>query len=381
MNNDKVDELVAAGDPYPQRSVDDLALQAASQELMEEVMSTPTRAPIPKDPAVQRRPRWVAPVIAAAAVAAVVAGAVAVIGPQSDDHGQRAQNAGAPSAGADTAPPTSDNLRQVVVGQDGWQVDGLNDVGAGGSISWQDGSGKGTLEMSWYDASDYDAYLRDRKTDYDDKERVSLLGQQGWAFSERIDEASTKGELSCCMAPRPGKKIDPKRGRSHGEPETSLRVMTILPTVGDRFLEFDATVADRAEYDELMSTLQRVDRRTWLGSLDGAVVQPAEAEAFLEEASRDVPMPAGVTVTPEDLNLPQDPYQARAAFVRPVLCGWAEEYVGGDDAALDVLRKAEDWPVLQAMTADGDYAESVPEEVRILERHPQYQGWRQMFGC
>lgn len=371
------DEVLAAGDPYPQRSVEGLPLRAARDELLEKVMATPTKTPTRNRPIVPRRPRWVAPVVAAAAVAAVVAGAVAVIGPQSETDPKSPDSVAGPAA--DT-PPTSENLRQVVLRQDGWTVDGLDDSDSGGALYWKNGDS--TLEVSWYKAAAHDSYLRDRDADDDEKERVSLLGQSGWAFLTHVDMSLGKvATLQGGKVERPRDDfIEPKK--ANGRPvDNRLRVMTVLPPVGDWFLEFDATVADRAEYEQLMDSLQRVDRRTWLDALDGAVVQPDEAEAFLDEVGSGVPMPPGVTVTPEDLRLPQDPYQARATFVSPVLCGWAEEYADGNGDAIDVLRDSDEWPVIQAMEADGAYPSVIRDDVRRLERNPKYDGWRQGWGC
>ena len=106
--------------------------------------------------------------------------------------------------------------------------------------------------------------------------------------------------------------------------------------MGDWFLEFDAFAGSEAEYANVMASLTRVERAAWLTGVDtDDVVVPAEGEAFLQEAGQDVPMPEGVSVTVGDLRLPQDTYQARVAFVAPVLCGWAEQYAAGNDAALD----------------------------------------------
>ncbi|UYM07338.1 hypothetical protein [Solicola gregarius] len=367
------DEAVAAGDPYPQQSVEELSLRAASQELMEEVMATPTKPSTPVRPAIPHRPRWLAPAVAAVAVAAVVAGAVAVIAPQSEHDPRRAESAGAPSLGADTAPPTGADLRYVVLRADDWRVTNATDGEHGGSLSWSNGAS--TLELGWYERGDHQTYLDDRDDDGDyEKERVSILGQTGWEFRTRLD--ARRGLIDPVLG-KPGSSDH----EGPGNGDHALRVMTILPPVGDWFLELDATVPDAAAYRDLVSSLQRVDRRTWLEAMDSSVIRPSEAESFLDDVGRDVPMPPGVTVTPEDLRLPQDAYAARAAFVEPVMCGWAEEYVGGDDHALNVLRESKDWRVMDALAAEGDLPSVFRDDVRILARNPGYEGWREMWGC
>ena len=80
-----------------------------------------------------------------------------------------------------------------------------------------------------------------------------------------------------------------------------------------------------------------------------------------------MPIPSGVDVTVDDLNLPQSPYHARIAFVGPVLCGWAEQYAAGDQHALETLRDSRDWPVVQAIGAErGDYPEVVAASIEQL---------------
>lgn len=369
------DDGVAATNPYPHSIVEELPLQAASHELMEEIMTTPTTATGPRRPVEpSHRRRWLLPVVAAASVAALVAGTVAVWEPDSGSgpapHGPAADPG---------LPPTADNLQQVVVGQDGWTVTYMDNAQRVGSVSWE--KGKRSLELNWYKAEDYDSYLRDRRADSGKGEPVSLLGQDGEAFETKVSGTPRYGLIIDKDLPRSGDKPDTDVPSPKGPSQDQLRVMTILPPVGDRFLEFDAFVKDRDEYRALVDSLRRVDRRTWLDSLDGAVVQPGEGATFLEEAGRGVPMPPGVEVTPEDLNLPQDPYQARTAFVVPVMCGWAEEYVGGDDAALGVLEESADWPVMDAMAVDGDFPSVFRSDVRMLARNRDYGGWRMGWGC
>ncbi len=172
------------------------------------------------------------------------------------------------------------------------------------------------------------------------------------------------------------------RGGAAPHPDGTIRVMTILPPVGDWFLEFDAFVGSEDEYADVMASLTRVERGAWLAGVDtDDVVVPAEGEAFLQEAGQDVPMPEGVSVTVGDLWLPQDAYQARVAFVVPVLCGWAEQYAAGNDAALTALRGSASWPVMQALASDGDYPTVVAEDVELLAGDRHYEGYRQGWGC
>ena len=263
-------------------------------------------------------------------------------------------------------PPTAANLYQVLVTADGWTLDGMdNSKQWGGSQYWYNGGQ--SLEVQWYPADDYDRYLRDRR--YGTTERpVELLGQSGLEFTEKPEPDSPSANGGPPQdQPEPGRMVFGGGWAGNGNGLVDgHRVYTILPAVGDYFLMVDAYTTDKAAFDEVIGSLTRVDRATWEQTIDRGIITEAEGEAFLADAKRGVPMPDGVAVTVDDLNLPQSPYHASAAFVGPVLCGWAEQYVAGDAQALETLRGSRDWPVLQAMRPEGDYAEVVADEIEAL---------------
>lgn len=232
----------------------------------------------------------------------------------------------------------------------------------GGGQYWTNGNQR--LEVQWYPASQYDSYLQDRRHGTTER-AVELLGQSGHEFTEKPASASQQAN-SDVLQPSPKVKSDRPWAYDGGTAVYGHRVYTILPAIGDYFLMIDTYTTDKATFDEVIDSLTRVDEAAWEGVIDEATVTEAEGEAFLTEAKQDVPMPDGVEVTVDDLNLPQSPYQARAAFAGPVLCGWAEQYVDGDEQALETLRASSEWPVLQAMLAEGDYAEVVAENIEQL---------------
>ncbi len=258
-------------------------------------------------------------------------------------------------------PPTAANLYQVLVTADGWTFDGMDNSQYGGSQYWRNGGQ--WLEVQWYPANQYDTYLRDRRTDTTERP-VELLGQSGLEFTEKAEPASSPVDFD-----HPAPKDAENRWTWSGAGPMVAgghRVYTILPALGDYFLMVDAYTTDQAAFDDVIRSLTRVDKTTWQRAIDQGVVTEAEGEAFLAEAKQGVPMPDGVEVTVDDLDLPQSPYQARAAFAGPVLCGWAEQYVAGDEQALETLRDSREWPVLQAMRPEGDYAEVVAENIEQL---------------
>src|SRR5690625_5103784 len=245
------DDLVAAGNPYPERSVEELALQAESHALMEEIMTTPTKTPSEKDPRVRRRLRWIAPAVAAAAVAVLVVGAVVVIGPQPERDSSTVADPAAPQE--DVPPPTAGNLRYVTVNADGWEVTHAYRSKHHGAVSWSDG--ESTVEINSYSADEHRRYLDDRNATGAKKQRASLLGQKGWEF--RVRYADSGGTQWWTSESAPEASDDAESGRN------VLRVETMLPPVGESFLAFDAEVPNEAAYEDLLASLQRVDRRTW----------------------------------------------------------------------------------------------------------------------
>lgn len=375
---------VRATDPYPPSRVA-LDLDAEGRELMEEIMSTTKeKTPLRAHP-LRRHGRWVVPMAAAAAVAAVVAGGVVLRGGDDGADPAGPANPGQANSSKSTQqkpaqpkprksdpglPPTAENLHHVVLNDDTWRIENLdNDPVYGGGLKWEKGSeetGFKSVQVTWYQAEDYQMYLADRRAGGAGRP-ATVLGQDGEAFHTELALPNSKS-----VSMYPGGITDPPQG-----PADDLRVMTILPPVGDWFLEFDVMVDDAEEYADVMAALSRVDAAAWLAAIDRDAVVEGEGQAFLDEAGQGVPLPPGVTVTVADLNLPQSPYQARATFVSKVLCGWAERYVGGDDAALAKLQASKDWAVLQAMD-EGDYPEMTEETVQGLadDRSFEYKpGW------
>jgi hypothetical protein len=256
-------------------------------------------------------------------------------------------------------PPTADNLIQVLVTADGWTFDGMDNSRRGGTQHW---TNEGQwLEVQWYPAGQYDSYFQDRADGTTERE-VELLGQSGHEFTEPpVSGSGTAGDSDYPMGEVPTYTEDGPPPVASGH-----RVYTILPAVGDYFLMVDAYTSDKDAFDEVIGSLTRVDEAAWEQAIDHASVTAGEGEAFLTEAKRDVPIPDGVEVTVDDLDLPQAPYHARVAFAAPVLCGWAERYVAGDEAALETLRGSSEWPVLRALEAEGDYPEAVAVSVEDL---------------
>lgn len=381
-----VDE-VRATDPYPPSRVV-LDFDAEGRELMEEIMSTTKeKTPLRAHPLLRRHGRWVVPVAAAAAVAAVVAGGVVLRG--GDDGADPAGPAGPANPGKVTStksapqkpaqpkprksdpglPPTAENLHHVVVNDSAWKISSLSgDAENGGSLKWK--NGRSTLELNWYPADQYDAYLADRRGTGPARP-ATVLGQEGEAFRMAVDLEDVGKNTYMLTEPT---------GDANEDPGDNLRVTTMLPPVGDFYLEFDAFVANETEYAALMGALSRVNEAAWTAAIDRDTVTAGEGQAFLDQAGQGVPLPPGMTVTVADLDLPQSPYHARGSYLSKVLCGWADRYVDGDDSALTKLQASKDWAVLQAMDDEGDYPEAAEVTVQGLAGDRSYE-YKPVLGC
>lgn len=383
-DQDDLDAAVAAATPYPQAQVDDLSVGMAGHDLMETIMTTeprPTRTAL-TDAGSPIRPtrRFVTPVLAAAAVTAIVVGSLALRDGSGDAPGEEAAPA---SSGATTtsatgpAPslaPRGDNLFEVVLTADDWQVTNLDQSTWGGNLSWTHDDEQ--VEMNWYRAEDYPSYLADRR-EIGPAEKIELLGQEGEAFTYPKAQQGDPVEMGVPLAKKPSKGDDGTRIVKDPELPDGTRTMVILPPVGDWFLEFDVTAEDARSVESLLESLRRVPHAEWLAALDDTTVQPAEAEEFLKKVSQGVPMPDGLEVEPGDLDLPQSAYHARIAFISPVVCAWAEDYLGGDEEALEVLRSSKDWSAVTALEPDGDYGSALAESVELLAKDRNLDNFRQ----
>lgn len=398
-DQDDLDAAVAAAATHPQDQVDDLPVDVASRELMEKIMSTEprsTRSTLSESgPATRRTRRLVIPLLAAAAVTAIVTGSLALQTAGGDSPSEEAAPAstGTPSStGAPTTsdkptktapatpkgpslPPTADNLHDVVLEADGWKVEDLDDSEFGGSLWWSNGA----LDayMNWYPKEDYAMYLADRR-EIGPAEKIELLGQEGLAFTyqDMGDPVMDKDDPTVKGAP-----VETDSTADEDSGPNPARKMVILPPVGDWYIVFDVSAEDAESVDALLMSLRRVPRDEWLAAMEDTTVQPADAEEFLDQVSQGVPMPAGATVEPDDLNLPQSAYHARLAFIGPVVCGWAEDYVAGDTEALKVLRGSKDWPGVKALSPEGEYGSVLADAVESLATDHNMGDFRQEVGC
>ena len=379
MNRD-VESVLSIADRA--RGLDRMPAEEAQQALLEEILERgrPQRRQWPT----RAGSRWV-PVVAAAAVGALVVGTAVVLGsPDGDGSAPAASDDASADNGADSPrpsgdpglPPTSDTLLHVVVNAPGWQVDGLSQSPYGSELFFEHGDQM--LSLVTYPADQYDSYLQDR-AEVGPESSTEALSQVGRSFTyEDSDPDMGPGaeEEQLTMEDRP----EPGSGGVADPDQVDTRVATIFPVVGDWFLEIDATVGSAAEHRALLSSLQRVDAATWEQTLGEDIVLPSAGADFLAEIVEGVPLPPGLTVTPDQLDLPQERYQAAVAFVAAVSCGWFAEHEDGNPAATPALESSHDWQVLQWMDVEGDYPEVLWELTDRLDSGHVGDYWSAL-GC
>lgn len=371
----ELDAAVTATDRAPAELTERLPVEQAGLVLMEEIM---------REPRATRLRRGLVPSIAAAAVVALLAGgAVALSSGDEPKPAPVAASSGTPSTAAapEQAAPTADDLRQVTLPVDGWAVTSASfDPRYGGEVGWAGPDGaEATLAV--YPAADYDGYLRDRQQD-GPTAPFSMLGQDGQLVSYS-DEGDDGADAPTPAGPTPGaeQELQDSATGGPGAVPDRARSAVMLPPVGDWFLELDVSAATEKDVRDLLGSFTRVDADTWQQSLGEAVVNPGEGEQFLTEALQGVEMPDGVSLTVADLNLPQDTYQAQVRVAATAACGWAQQYVDGDEQALDRLKASKDWPLLGEIAGTGDWPDALADAVRHLERKPRMADFSMTVGC
>lgn len=327
-------------DPMPERMIRPtitdqevalLPLADGRADLLEEIMSTPVLDHA--EPATRRTPPgWLVAGAAAAAVAAIALGSTL--------GGDAASPARVPSADpppeqslvqspefraapvAPVVPEVSDG-RYVGVEVIGWDVVALYEGYGELTIGWENGDQ--WLEVVRYPADSYQSYFADRDA-YREGTAGSLFGRAAttWPYS-RDDHA------------------------------------TMTTPADGFFFEVRAAGMRLPAYEELITGLVQTDEAGFYAGLPDGTVTPANRDQAIRDLLRGVTAPEGFG--PEDVDLDgfNAPYHASAAVAGAVGCAWLEVYAGGTPAAqkqaLAALDGSVDWPLLQAIDAEGDYPE------------------------
>jgi len=334
------------GPPYTDDAVMALPLDPARQELLEEIMSTPTlhTADTPSTQTDKpRRTRWLV-VVASAAAAAVVITAPAW---WAQRGGEEAISPYAPSAISAAQEST-----RVLVDAPGWEITYVYGFGtAAGEMTFRNGSQE--LDVHWYPAEYYDRYFRDR-AHVSAGTPVELLGKASTMFTY------SEGDYA-----------------------------TIRPVEGDSFLEVRGGVGDRSQYLAVLDQLALTDVDTWLAAMPPEVVMPAERDETIAEMLEGVRTPPGFdlgTIPADELG---DRYHFGARVTGTVACAWVERWQqstrAGNEAeaaeAAAALQSSKDWPILLEMNDQGDYPEVLWEIADKVSAGRFPVGYKQGLGC
>ncbi|MEV0155115.1 hypothetical protein AB0H57_15415 [Micromonospora sp. NPDC050686] len=358
MTDEQLDRMVRDADPYPPDAV--RHLDGAAQHLLEEIMSTPTLAPVTEPPERPRRARRsVLSGLAAAGVAAVLlTGFLAVSALRPEPPAGRQASPVTTSDGPRTAGYSAMVLKaaeqnpRLLIDQPGWKATTVYGFAEKqGTIGFTNGDRH--VEMNWYPADSYHGYQQDR-LGVSRPEAVKVDGQPGDLFRY------SGNDFAVMLRPRDGS-----------------------------FVELRANGMRRAEFDRMLAAVVRVDARTWLAALPAEIVTPERIEERAATVLADVPLPPGFdTAALTELGV-NDAYQFGAQVTARVGCGWIAEWLrakkAGDDAALkratDALRSSHHWKVLHQMNEAGDYPEvfwETADEVADGDVPPGYKG---ALGC
>jgi hypothetical protein len=317
-----------------------LPLTQARQELLEEIMSTPTLETIDDQAARERkRPRWIVAVVAAAAVLAVIGVPVWYASTRSDS----ANGIGGFSS---QVVQLAEKSNRVLIDEPGWAITYVDGFGKDeGEMQFTKGGRE--LDLNWRAAPTYDGYVQDRN-DVGTPEQVDLLGKPSKLWSYSADDFTT-----------------------------------IRPADGASFLEIRGGVGDRTAYLALLAKLHFVDVETWLNAMPPSVVLPGERGAEIAKMLEGVPVPDGFTPKVDQETSVR--YQLGADVAGQVACAWLAAWQRGDavakQQAVDALQSSHHWPILNEMKKDGDYPEVLWEISDQLKAGTLNPGYKQGLGC
>lgn len=332
--------------PYPDEVVMALPLEQARQELLEEIMATPTLlttdTPAPSTGSRRQTP-WLVVIASAAAVAVVIAAPIWWLGRSGAEPTTTYTSAAIGAAEEST---------RVLVDAPGWTITRVYGFGTPeGEMTFRNGAQE--LEVNWRSAEYYDVYVQDR-AHVSTGTPVELLGKASTMFTY------AEGDYT-----------------------------TIRPVEGESFLEVRGGVGDRSAYLAVLQQLVVVDVETWLAAMPPEVVMPAERVDTVNGMLKGVPTPPGFdisTIPTEDLG---DRYHFGARVAGTVACAWIDRWQqttragDGSEAAVAAaaLRSSKDWPILLEMDKQGDYPEvlwTIADDVAAGHAPREY---KQGLGC
>jgi hypothetical protein len=358
VNDQELDRLLRQAQPHTDAMVESLDLDRGGQELLEEIVSTPSTpqfdvshlepvelpaAAAPAPPS--RRRRALIAVTAAAAFAAAIAGPTIVFRGGNDALITPGAYSGQARAVASSNP-------RLLIDNPDWKITHVDEFSADvGEIEFSNGDRR--LEVHWYAADTYQDY-------YDDRLMVSkpksfdLLGREGAQFTYSANDFAV-----------------------------------MMPVKGKNFLEIRGGVGDHAAFAAVLAQLKQVSVEQWLAAMPASVVTPGETGKVAQQMLADVPLPAGFNTSKLPHGGTNDFYQFGAAVIGNVTCAWLKDYqsarTAGNEPGMakvdEALGTSRTWKTLQQMNKDGDYPEVIWEFADRVHKREAVDEYQQALGC
>lgn len=327
-----------------------LPLAGARAVLLEEIMATPTLIPAATPKTTHRARRVVGAIGAAAAVAAVITATFVVT---NDTRTTPEQQALYPAA----AVAAAENNPRLALDMAGWKITEVAGfANNNGYVTYT--NGPLSIELTWYDASEYPSFYEERTT-----ESVEPV--------QPIDVAGSTGIL---VTFRAGEDFE-----------------AVLPPTGDSFIGLRAQAKwnGAAQFKDVLSHVHAVSVDQWLARMPASVVSPVNAEAAVEAGLKDVPLAPGTTIDHYTRLLgvnQQDSFNNRLAgeVACAWIAAWTSAHASGDDsaekAAVIALEGSASWPVVKDMGPEY-FTGSVDWVLRDLRAGRVPSKDSDLFGC
>lgn len=334
--------------------VSQMPLAGARADLLEEIMTTPTLAPIPA-PATSHRIRKVVGTLGAgAAVAAVITATFVVTRHATPAPGPAEIHY---SAAAREAAEQTPRLALV---SDGWKITEIQGFSKDyGSITYTNGNR--SVEFNWGPAAGYQSNVDERTVESQDPvEPITVAGQKG------LLSTSFRGEHYIVLLPPTG--------------ESFVEIHTQTPTEPNAW-------RNQAAVREVMSHVEELSVDEWLARMPSDVVSPINEKAAIEAGIADIGLPSGTTAADlADLGVnKRDSFNSRLAG--QVVCAWIAEWesakrAGNDNrmaAAITALEGTGEWKIVQDLGKGYWSIAWVIDDLRAGA--PRTLEYEDSFGC
>lgn len=331
MSTDSLMQNLTAAAPVADADVAAADLGTAERALITEIFNDGQAAPEGhRAPARRSRLSPLRVALGLGAAAAVAAVAILVVG--SNGRG------GSPAFAAEAIRVAEANPRLLVT-EPGWEVKTATQFSPeNGTVIFEDDHGH-RLEMNWTDASQYPVLLRDRRRGGIPSFTLQVLGQAAPTFHQ---------------------------GASLDIPDYE----TLIPPSGPTFAYVRGSTADRAQYVQVVESLEPTDVNTWLSAMPDSVVKPNESAATVDEMLDGIPLPPGFDINTilDDVEVGSR-YHLAARVTSYVTCGWLDSWVAarraGDEhaanRAVEAMATSRDWPILREIARQGGWSQAVWE--------------------